>query len=52
MLNFSSVVRMIFAGNSSLYSKIIGLIVYIIAEAAFVAFLAWVFFTFLWYLDN
>lgn len=43
---------MAFSGNGSLHSKIIALLVYIIAEAAFIAFLAWVFFAFLWYLEN
>jgi hypothetical protein len=52
MVSFLTAVRMAFSGNGSLHSKIIGLLVYIIAEAAFIAFLGWVFFATIWYLEN
>jgi hypothetical protein len=52
MLSLINAARMVLQGKSSLSSKIVSILLYVIAEAVFIAFMAWCFFTSLWYLEN
>lgn len=52
MLSLINTARMVFKGKSSIYSKLFSILLYVIAEAVFVAFMAWCFFTTLWYLES
>lgn len=52
MLSLISASRIVLQGKSSILSKIVSILLYVIAEAVFMAFMAWCFFTTLWYLEN
>jgi len=53
MLYFNRVIReMITDNNSSKPSRLIAILAWVLLEAAFIAFLAWVFFVTLWYLES
>ena len=52
MLYFNKIVREVLASESSLWSKAVALFVWVVAEVAFVCFLAWIFYVVSWYLDS
>jgi hypothetical protein len=53
MVYFSRVIRnMITDNDSSKRSRIVAIAAWVLLEAAFIAFLAWVFFVTLWYLES
>ena len=52
MLYFNKIVREVLASESSLWSKAVALFVWVVAEVAFICFLAWIFYVVSWYLNS
>jgi hypothetical protein len=52
MLYFNKIVREVVSSEGSLWSKAVALLVWVVAEVAFVCFLAWIFYVVSWYLDS
>lgn len=52
MVFFNNIARDMLTSKSSLWSKAAALFVWVVAEVAFVSFLAWIFYVVSWYLNS
>lgn len=52
MFYFNKIVREVATSDGSLWSKAVALFVWVVAEVAFISFLAWIFYVVSWYLDS